>query len=64
MQRWEIALWVLGWYFVIEGLLPTLFPKAWQRMLVQLGELSPSGIRQVGIVLVLLGLVFVWCFGT
>ncbi len=45
---------------IIEGLIPALFPNKWRAYVLKLANESVSAIRQVGIFLVLMGLVLFW----
>lgn len=56
-QEWLIA---LGLVLVLEGLLPTLAPKAWKKMVSDMAERSDGQLRVVGLVLMVLGLGWVF----
>lgn len=56
-QEWLIA---LGLVLVLEGLLPTLVPKAWKKMVNEMAERSDGQLRVVGLVLMVLGLGWVF----
>jgi len=45
---------------LFEGLMPLLFPRYWQRMLKQLTTLPANQFRQIGGVLVTIGLVILY----
>ncbi|WP_341502087.1 DUF2065 domain-containing protein [Gallaecimonas sp. GXIMD4217] len=51
------SLWwkVLALWLVLEGLGPALFPGQWRRFLFELSQQKTSTLRQIGVVLVLLG---------
>lgn len=51
---------VIGMVLIIEGLLPLLFPKAWQGYVGKLAAEPVSAIRQVGGFLFVIGLVLIW----
>lgn len=49
--------WIAGCLvLVIEGLVLAAFPAAWQRMMLQLAQVSPRQLRTGGIVAMVLGL--------
>ena len=45
---------------IIEGLIPALFPNKWRAYVLKLANEPVSAIRQVGIFLVIIGLVMFW----
>ncbi len=45
---------------IIEGLIPALFPNKWRAYVLKLANEPVNTIRQIGIFLVLIGLVLVW----
>ncbi|WP_338030624.1 DUF2065 domain-containing protein [Ferrimonas lipolytica] len=49
---------------LIEGLGPMLFPKQWQRMVIQLAKQHPQSLRRIGGCLVSSGLVLLWIFSS
>jgi uncharacterized protein YjeT (DUF2065 family) len=46
--------------FIIEGLIPALFPNKWRAYVLKLANESIGAIRQVGIFLVIIGLLIFW----
>ena len=56
-QEWLIA---LGLVLVLEGLIPTLAPKAWKKMVSDMAARSDGQLRVVGLVLMVLGLGWVF----
>jgi uncharacterized protein YjeT (DUF2065 family) len=50
----------LGLVFVIEGLVFAAFPGATKRAVAQVLEMPEAGLRLVGILSALLGLILVW----
>jgi uncharacterized protein YjeT (DUF2065 family) len=45
---------------IIEGLIPALFPNKWRAYVLKLASESISSIRQVGIFLMILGVILLW----
>jgi uncharacterized protein YjeT (DUF2065 family) len=45
---------------IIEGLIPALFPNKWRAYVLKLANEPVNAIRQVGIFLVLIGVVLFW----
>jgi len=46
--------------FILEGIVPALFPNKWRAYVAKLINESPENIRRIGITLVLIGgLIFV-----
>ena len=56
-QEWLFA---LGLVLVLEGLIPTLAPKAWKKMVSDMAARSDGQLRVVGLVLMVLGLGWVF----
>ena len=46
--------------FIIEGLIPALFPNKWRAYVLKLANESIGAIRQVGIFLVIIGFLIFW----
>ena len=46
--------------FIIEGLIPALFPNKWRTYVLKLANESIASIRQVGVFLVVIGLGLLW----
>lgn len=42
--------------FILEGILPFVFPQFWRRMMLQAVTLSENQLRLVGLVSILIGL--------
>lgn len=53
-------LYVLGFCFVLEGLLPMLAPDLWKRAVRLISRFPSEKIRYIGLESVVLGLVLVW----
>ena len=56
-EEWLIA---MGLVLVLEGLVPTLAPKAWKKMVCDMSSRSDGQLRMIGLVLMLLGLGWVF----
>ncbi|UQB41659.1 DUF2065 domain-containing protein [Thiomicrospira microaerophila] len=46
--------------FIFEGLLPFLFPKFWQRIMLRAAQLPENHLRLTGLGSVLIGLIILW----
>ncbi|WP_440875073.1 DUF2065 domain-containing protein [Thalassotalea sp. PLHSN55] len=46
--------------FILEGLIPALFPNKWQAYVTKLSQEPISSIRSIGITVVLLGSLLLW----
>lgn len=51
---------IIGIVFIIEGMMPLLFPKIWQGYIRKLAGEPIAVIRQVGAVLFFLGAIMLW----
>lgn len=51
---------VFGLVLIIEGVMPLLFPKAWQGYIRKLATEPVGAIRQVGGFLFAVGLLLIW----
>ncbi|PAT39647.1 hypothetical protein CK623_08960 [Vandammella animalimorsus] len=56
----ETLLLALGLVFIIEGLLPFLAPRVWQRWMQQIAQQSQASVRGLGLTSILLGLALLW----
>ena len=50
----------LGLVFILEGLAPALFPNKWRSYLLKLTDLPIKNIRNIGMFVLLLGLILIW----
>ena len=55
-----VTLLAIGLVLIVEGLVYALAPSLLERMLELLRELPPEAIRQIGALVVVVGLVLVW----
>lgn len=56
-EEWLIA---LGLVLVLEGLLPTLAPKSWKKMVSDLASRPDGQLRAVGLVVMMVGLAWIF----
>jgi len=49
-----------GLVLIIEGLAPALFPNKWRSYLLKLAEQSAADIRNIGLFILILGVIVVW----
>ncbi len=56
----DILLTALALALIIEGLLPALFPNKWRNYVQRLAKESPQSIRQVGLTVVVMGVILLW----
>ena len=52
----DTLLMALAIAFIIEGLIPALFPNKWRNYVLKLAEETPSSIRNIGVGLIIFGL--------
>ncbi|AOE50616.1 DUF2065 domain-containing protein [Kangiella sediminilitoris] len=52
-EEWLIA---MGLVLVLEGLIPTLAPKAWKKIVMEMSMKTDSQLRITGLVLMMVGL--------
>lgn len=48
---------------VLEGLMPMLLPRLWKSLFEQMLKLEDGQIRFFGMLMVLMGLSFIWLLG-
>jgi uncharacterized protein YjeT (DUF2065 family) len=46
--------------FILEGLIPALFPNKWRAYVLKLANEPITAIRQIGIFLLLIGALLLW----
>ena len=56
-EQWLIA---LGLVLVLEGLIPTLAPRAWKKLIKDMASKSDNQLRVIGIILMLCGLSWIF----
>lgn len=57
----ELFWWVCAVVLIIEGIGPLLFPNRWRSYLATLARQRIESLRQLGLILVVSGLVILWC---
>ena len=50
----------IAFAFIIEGLIPALFPNKWQAYVTKLANESAGNIRTMGLVVIIIGLILLW----
>jgi uncharacterized protein YjeT (DUF2065 family) len=55
----DTLLLALGLVLIIEGLAPALFPNKWRTYLLKLAEQSITDIRNIGLFVLLLGVIII-----
>jgi len=56
----DIIFIALGLFIVFEGLMPTLAPKAYRRMLAVVSELEEGSLRKGGLVMIGIGTLIIF----
>jgi uncharacterized protein YjeT (DUF2065 family) len=51
---------VFGLVLIIEGIAPALFPNKWRSYLLKLTEQPVGDIRNIGLFILALGVIFIW----
>ncbi len=46
--------------FIIEGLIPALFPNKWQAYVAKLANEPTSQVRTMGLIVMIIGLLLLW----
>ena len=49
-----------GLVLIIEGLAPALFPNKWKNYLLKITELPTQDIRNIGLVILMIGVAVIW----
>ncbi len=60
----KVLLLALGFMVVFEGIFPLVAPGLWQRAVVEIAKQPPETIRRAAMVMVVVGLAFVWLLMT
>jgi len=53
---WQELLVAFGLMLILEGIIPFLYPKRWQRMVESLAQMDARAMRLAGLVSMLIGL--------
>lgn len=56
----ELFLTAVAIAFIIEGLIPALFPNKWRNYVLKIAQESPNNIRSIGLIGVSFGLFILW----
>jgi uncharacterized protein YjeT (DUF2065 family) len=56
----DTLLMALAIAFIIEGVIPALFPNKWRNYVLKLAEETPSSIRNIGVGLIVFGLLLLF----
>jgi uncharacterized protein YjeT (DUF2065 family) len=56
----DTLLLAFGLVLIIEGLAPALFPNKWRAYLLKLAEQPVADIRNIGLFILLLGIIVIW----
>lgn len=57
---WQELLIAFALLLIIEGIIPFLYPRRWQRMVEILSQMEPSTMRKAGLTSMVLGLVLLY----
>lgn len=56
----ELLLTAVAIAFIIEGLIPALFPNKWRSYVLKIAQESPNNIRTIGLTGVCFGALILW----
>lgn len=59
---WEDLLTAVALLLILEGLMPTLAPRAWIKAVIEAARMGPAGVRRVGIVCMASGALMLYFF--
>ena len=57
---WQELLLAFGLMLILEGIVPFLYPRRWQKMVEMLAQMDPSSMRLAGLASMVLGLVIIY----
>ena len=57
---WQELLLAFGLMLILEGIVPFLYPRRWQKMVEMLAQMDPSSMRLAGLASMVLGLVVIY----
>jgi hypothetical protein len=60
MMNWEDFLAALALVLIFEGLIPFFSPQGYKNMVQQMATMPPQTLRNVGLVLMVLGVIFLY----
>jgi len=56
----ELLITAIALAFIIEGLIPALFPNKWRAYVLKLAEMPAQSIRSTGIAIIGIGVFLLW----
>jgi hypothetical protein len=59
-MNWEDFLAAIALVLIFEGLIPFFSPQGYKNMVQQMAAMPPQALRNVGLVLMVLGIVFLY----
>jgi hypothetical protein len=59
-MNWEDFLAAIALVLIFEGLIPFFSPQGYKNMVQQMAAMPPQALRNVGLVLMVLGVVFLY----
>ena len=57
---WQELIIAFGLMLVLEGILPFLYPRRWQRMVETIAQMDPSAMRMAGLASMVIGLIIIY----
>ena len=60
MQDGNVWLMAIALAFIIEGIIPTLFPNKWRNYVLKIANESPATIRKIGVSIFAIGVILLW----
>ena len=57
---WQELLLAFGLMLILEGIMPFLYPRRWQKMVEMLAQMDPSSMRMAGLASMVMGLVIIY----
>ena len=60
MQDANVWLMAIALAFIIEGIIPILFPNKWRNYVLKIANESPATIRKIGMSIFAIGILLLW----
>ena len=57
---WQELLLAFGLMLILEGIMPFLYPRRWQKMVEMLAQMDPSSMRMAGLASMVVGLIIIY----
>lgn len=57
---WQELFIAFGLMLILEGIMPFLYPRRWQRMVETLSRMDPSSMRLAGLASMIIGLIIIY----